>query len=136
MGKGLALAAGGLFIVLFTAISILNWTFFSNLTGKTIGTVTGIFEKHSSKNNIRYPVVKFTASDGKTYSYTSTVSNDFIYVYSPGDAIKVKYNKKNPVEADTDSIKPVIYLMGFAIFGVGILAAGIKCIMDSRVTAD
>jgi hypothetical protein len=75
-GKWYALAAGGLVIILVSAILILRLSVFSNLSEKTSGSVVSVHQVGTSKNSYYYPVVKFTAADGKIYTSTSSVSNN------------------------------------------------------------
>jgi hypothetical protein len=89
----------------------------------TTGTVVGLRETYRSRAYCYYPVIKFTADDGKKYAFTShdCFSRD---VHSINQRIPVRYKRGDPSDAYIDSRAhaTATYYAVYAISGFMIIA--------------
>jgi len=77
---------------------------------------------HTEEVTVYYPVVRFTAADGRAVQFTSDVGADDSPDYRVGDAVRVRYDPSNPAQAKLDSLvglwSPAV---GSIIFGLVVL---------------
>ncbi|MBF0410157.1 MAG: DUF3592 domain-containing protein [Candidatus Riflebacteria bacterium] len=89
---------------------------------KVKGTVDRIFtDKFKSRNRSsasedRYPVIRFTTSDGKKIQFTSETPI-FMDNYKVSDTVEVIYNKKDPGEVEINSFY-VLWAFPLAAFSL------------------
>ena len=111
IGIGMVIAA----IVLAT-----NEQKFISTATKVPGTVTSFVTDTDSKGKISYkPVVDFTTTDGRQFTYTSGISSSPA-AYSVGETVDIYYDPANPQNVVIGGQTGLIYLI---IGGMGALCA-------------
>jgi hypothetical protein len=91
--------------VLLCVAGFLTWrtSRFTERAQSTTGTVTALVPDHNSNGKTTYaPVFSFKAADGKTYSITSSASNN-PPAFNVNDDVTVLYDPSNPSGARIDS---------------------------------
>lgn len=126
---GISLLAFGLYFLVTTAKKFLVYE-----VGE--GVVVEIRSRPSASSrgsSLSYPVVSFTARDGREYRTQGARAYSRSIPFSEGDTVKIHYNPANPREVMINTFFEIWGLGSLlSLFGAAFLEAGILAYLKTR----
>jgi len=98
--------------------------------GRASGTVVGVEESYAGRRKAYNPKVKFTAGDGRSFTFTSRVGGG--KRPADGETLSVIYDPRQPEEAEIASFGSMwAFPLVLTFFGVPFFLSGLSLLMPS-----